>query len=280
MPVMPPMRAARMSALMLFVVAAVTLRAQDVAVPKSALTPQQIEDFLLHARVTASKSIGRGVTNASRLTLSDGTLTHDAQLQTIDEARLVFQGAQGSELNFKDAYRYNIAAYRLARMLGMSNVPASVERTVGSKRGAVTWWIDDVMMEEGDRLKKKAEPPDQERFAMQIHVMRVFDELIQNTDRNAGNMLWTKDWTLWLIDHTRAFRLGRTIRRPALLERCERGMFTALRSLSAGSLREAVGNNLLPEEIDALLGRRDAIVAYFDSRIATLGEAKVLYTAR
>ena len=26
-----------------------------------------------------------------------------------------------------------------------------------------------------------------------IHIMRVFDELIQNRDRNAGNLLWTTD---------------------------------------------------------------------------------------
>ena len=36
--------------------------------------------------------------------------------------------------------------------------------------------------------------------------MYVFDELIQNRDRNPGNSLWTTDWKLWLIDHTRAFR--------------------------------------------------------------------------
>ena len=38
--------------------------------------------------------------------------------------------------------------------------------------------------------------------------MRIWDELIQNRDRNQGNILWTHDWTLWLIDHTRAFRLN------------------------------------------------------------------------
>ena len=36
--------------------------------------------------------------------------------------------------------------------------------------------------------------------------MRVFDELIANTDRNQGNMLIDKQWKLWLIDHTRGFR--------------------------------------------------------------------------
>ena len=48
----------------------------------------------------------------------------------------------------------------------------------------------------------------------QIQIMRVFDELIQNRDRNQGNILWTNDWTMWLIDHTRAFRLGKELLKP------------------------------------------------------------------
>jgi hypothetical protein len=273
-------RAARRVAVVLLFLSAAGVRAQEVATSKPALSQEQIEDFLLHARVRSTRSIGRGVTGAQRVTLTDGTLTHDAQVQSIDDARLVFQGTQGTELNFKDSYRYNIAAYRLARLLGVTTVPVSVERVIGSKTAAVTWWIDDVLMEEGDRLKNKIEPPDQERLAMQVHVMRVFDELIQNTDRNAGNMLWTKDWTLWMIDHTRAFRLGRTLRRPALLERCERNLLTRLRGLTADSVREAVGTSLVKEEVESVLARRDAIVAHFASRIATLGEQRVLYVMR
>ena len=41
--------------------------------------------------------------------------------------------------------------------------------------------------------------------------MRVFDELIANTDRNLGNMLIDRQWKLWLIDHSRAFRLHETL---------------------------------------------------------------------
>jgi hypothetical protein len=273
-------RAARRVAAVLLFLSATLVRAQDVATPKPALSQDQIEDFLLHARVRSTRSIGKGVTGAQRVTLTDGTVTHDAQVQTIDDARLVFQGTQGTELNFKDSYRYNIAAYRLARLLGLKNVPVSVERVMGTKTAAVTWWIDDVAMEEGDRLKNKIEPPDQERLAMQVHIMRVFDELIQNMDRNAGNMLWTKDWTLWMIDHTRAFRLGKVVRRPALLERCDRNLYTAMRNLTPDSLRAAVGTSLVKEEMESLLERRDAIVAHFDARVATLGEQRVLYVMR
>ena len=47
-----------------------------------------------------------------------------------------------------------------------------------------------------------------------MSLVRVFDQLIGNIDRNVGNLLITSDWRIWAIDHTRAFRLtGRCTRR-------------------------------------------------------------------
>ena len=147
-----------------------------------------MEAFLLKAKVTNRRDAGSGVTGSSRITLSDGRLTHDAHLQAVDVARAVFQAGKASEVNFKDTYRYNIAGYRLARLIGLDNVPMSVERNVEGKMAAVTWWVDDVMMDEGARLKKKTMAPDVQRFAKQIQVMKIWDELIQNKDRNGGNL--------------------------------------------------------------------------------------------
>lgn len=92
------------------------------------------------------------MTNTRRATLSDGQITHDAQIQTVDVTKNVFIPARGpSEINFKDSYRYNIAGYELALLLGPDNVPVSVERRVEGRQAAMTWWIDDVLMDEGKR---------------------------------------------------------------------------------------------------------------------------------
>ena len=53
-------------------------RVQAAAVPQPPLTRDQIAQFLKTAKVIGHKGISRGVTNPARLTLSDGTLTHDA----------------------------------------------------------------------------------------------------------------------------------------------------------------------------------------------------------
>ena len=73
-------------------------------------------------------SAKKGVTDTIRATLSDGRITHDAQIQTVDIERALFTAGKASETNFKDTYRFNIGGYRLARLLGMTNVPMSVKR--------------------------------------------------------------------------------------------------------------------------------------------------------
>jgi hypothetical protein len=237
-----------------------------------------MESFLENAKIMATKSTKKGVTAAKRVTLSDGRVTHDAQIQDVDIALPIFEvGPKNTEVDFKDTYRYNIAGYRLSRLLGLDNVPMSVERKINGKPAAMTWWIDGVILDEGARQKEHTVGPNPSRTASQIHILRVFDELIQNRDRNAGNLLWTSDWKMWMIDHTRAFRLGKDLLKPQQLERVDRDMLEKMRGLTAPALTETMDKSLTKAEIQALLARRDAIVKLFDEKIAQRGEAAVLF---
>jgi hypothetical protein len=273
-------RRSRVLGAILLVGLAPTLLAQETPAPAStpALSPEAMEAFLLKARVSNLRDAGSGVTNSRRATLSDGQLTHDAHIQTVDIAQQVFESGRNTELNFKDTYRYNIAGYRVAKLIGLTTVPMSIERTVEGKVAAVTWWVDDVQMDEKERMKTKTMGPDPVRTNKQIQIMRVWDELIQNRDRNQGNILWTHDWTMWLIDHTRAFRLNNDLLKPEQLSRCDRGLLERLRALTPEALAEAVGNSLTKQEQQALLARRDKIIRHYDDRIARLGEPVVLFT--
>ena len=95
--------------------------------------------------------------------------------------------------------------YRLARLLGLEDlVPVSVERR--GRDGALTWWID-AKWDESERKAQPVRPPDVAAWSGQLYRMVVFSELIYDTDRNDGNILYTKDWRLWVIDFTRAFRV-------------------------------------------------------------------------
>jgi hypothetical protein len=230
------------------------------ASPTPVLSDEEIERFLKQAKIIKTKGTKKGVTDSTQATMSDGTITHDAHIQTIDEYKREFRSAMGVELDFRDSWTYNVAAYKLDRMIGLNMVPVSVPGHYRSNRAAITWWVDDVMIDEGDRVKKKMEPPDKVQWSRQMQMMRLFDELIANTDRNLGNMLYTSTWRLWPIDHTRAFRKQTTLKHPAYVVRCERTVFERLKALDRATLKRELGDYLDDGHIKSILARRDLIV--------------------
>ena len=242
------------------------------------LTVEQQAEFLLKARVTKNKTTSKGITLPQRLTMSDGQLTHDASFQSINERKMRFQGADGTvEMNFVDSYLYNLAAYELAKLLGISDMmPVTVPRSWGGRSGCFAWWLP-VQMDEAERLKKKLEPPDVEAWNRQMVVMRVFSELVYDTDRNLGNVLIGKDWKLYMIDFTRAFRLYKDIKEPKNLTRCSRAVLEKLRTLDAAELKERTKGLLNKPEVEGVMARRDKIVAHFEKLVSQKGEAAVLF---
>ncbi len=238
--------------------------ATAVAAPAPSLSDAQIVQFLENAKVVKTKSIGKGVTGAIRATLSDGTLTHDAQIQKIDEKRAEFSAGKVREFNFEDSWRFNVAAYRVDRLIGLEMVPVSIARTWKSDRSAFTWWLDDVQMDEGARLKSQMQPPDSGIWNERMQMVKLFDQLIGNTDRNSGNLLIGNSWQVWAIDHTRAFRTQNTLPNPANITRCDRQVFAALKGLSRDALKREIGEFVSDYQIAGLLARRDQIVALIE----------------
>jgi hypothetical protein len=241
-----------------------------------------MRDFLLTAKITRSRDIGKGVTSPKRLTLTDGTVTHDAAFQAVDERQSVatLKGGGRSaavEMNFVDAWRYNMAAYALAELLGLDHMmPVHVERRWSGRVGSLSWWAD-TLMEEGERLKRKIQPPDATDWNHQMYRMRVFAALTRDTDRNVGNVLITPEWKVMMIDFTRAFRLQTELIYAKDLGKIDRALLPRLEALTKDGIKQAVGDYLTTAEIEAVIKRRDVIVAHFKKLIADLGESAVLY---
>jgi hypothetical protein len=236
------------------------------ATKSAPLSDADIEEFLLKGEVKKTRGAGKGITGSLRATMTYGTLTHDAQIQTIDESKREFRSDKGTEFNFRDSWMFNVAAYKIDRLLGLDMVPVSVKRRWKSTQGAYTWWLDDVMMDEAERLKKKISPPDSALWNEQMQLVRLFDQLIANVDRNLGNLMITKDWAIWPIDHTRAFRTQGQLKTPGNISRCDRQVFARLKQLDKASLKSAVDDHLTSFEIDAILKRRDVIVKMIEQR--------------
>lgn len=253
--------------------------AQPAAGPAAPLAVAARAEFLRTARVVKSVGLSTGVTSPYRLTLTDGVVTHDASFQSVNErVNKADFGARGVEFNFADSHHFNLAAYQLAGMLGVDDMmPVTVHRTWNGREGTLTWWVDDVI-DERTRLKEKREPPNTAIWRQQNFRMRVFAALVGDTDRNLGNILiGTTDWKLWMIDFTRAFRLHPAPKSVEGLSQIDRSLLARLRRLDAAQVREATSHCLNGYEVDALMKRRDAIVAHYEELIAQKGAAAVLY---
>jgi len=243
-----------------------------------ALTTEQMKEFLAKAKVTQSKHTKKGITDPWRLTLTDGKITHEAIFQAIDEHKPSIQFADGhTELNFVDSYKYNIAAYELADMLGMANmVPVYVERKWNGSIGSLSWLVP-VKMDEDDRKKQKIAAPDTDAWNKQMYKIRVFDELVWDSDANLTNVLITEDWKIWRVDFSRAFRLNKDVKDPNNLVKCDRQLLEKLKALTEADVTQRTKQFLNKTEIQAVMARRDKIVSYFQKLIAQKGESEVLY---
>jgi hypothetical protein len=255
----------------------------SVAAPASAQEARsdaEREAFLLKAEVLQRRSAPGGITDSTRATLRMGDLVHDAHIQTHDQYKSQFHLGSGMEIDFRDSWRNNVAAYRLDRLMGLGMVPVTVARRDGetNQMASFTWWVDDVLMTEKERFEKKISAPDAEAWNRQMFVVRLFDQLIYNFDRNLGNLLIDKDWTIWMIDHTRAFKIFKDLKsEKGLSDRCEKDLLSGLRALEKPALTKAMEGVLNGGQIDGLLARRDKIVKAYERKIAARGEAQVLY---
>jgi hypothetical protein len=251
----------------------------SVAAPaRPTLTDSEQERFLLEAKVVRTKGAPGGATLSTRATLRRVGIEHDAHIQTLDEAKPVEPLRSGLDLDVRDSYQGNVAAYRLDRLEGLGMVPVTVVRDYERKEAAYTWWVDDVLMTEGERRAKEAKSHDTEAWNRQIYIVRMFDQLIYNFDRNLGNILIDSGWRIWMIDHTRAFKVLEKINKPSDLgTRCERNLFAALKRLDRPTLRATMKGVMTTGQIDGLLTRRDLIVKHYEDALAQHGEALVLY---
>jgi hypothetical protein len=245
------------------------------AVPSPVITRADTEAFLLKAKVVDEGDTTTG-NKLWRVTQDDGKIKHDPPIET----------STLHDASQRD-YRFNVAAYELDKALELNFVAPSVERAMKGQPAAFTWWVDDVLMNEQGRRGKKIEPPDPDSWKKQMQDVRVFDELIANAYRNVSpefylagiwdNLLITKEWRIWLVDHTRAFGAGRKLENPETLTQCDRALLSKLRQLTKDVTKRRLGKYLTPAQLDALEVRRGLLVKHFAEQIAQKGEAAVLY---
>ena len=151
-----------------------------------------------------------------------------------------------------------------------------MKRRVKGEKGTLQLWIENAMTEK-KRQAQRVAPQDEGSWYSQHQIMRVFDNLIYNEDRNQGNLLIDGGWKIWLIDHTRAFRRDKSLLNEALIRQCEKDLFENMQRLNESLIKKRLGRYLSPAEMKGLLIRRDLLVAYIDGLVAERGAERVFF---
>jgi hypothetical protein len=236
-------------------------------------TREAKEDVLRNAKIVKAKKLGTGITNPLKLTLRDGQTEFNAVFKNVDIRKTgMTQLKSGAEMDFKDSWQFDVAAYELDKLLGLNMVPVTVERRYEGEKGMLQWWVPDAMTE-GDRKKKGINPPDVDAWNQYLFKVRMFDNLVYNIDRNLGNLLITPDWKVWMIDHSRSFKNNDQLKAQGDLTRFSLSFVDALKRLDESKVREHCGKYLTTYEIRSMLKRRDAIVQHYEQLYTQQGDS-------
>ena len=227
------------------------------------MSDDELAEFLRTAKIIGSKAVPVGVTQPTRLTLEKDGIQLDAIFKT--ESTEIRRGRGPNKnrmLNISDRWQYEVAAYRLDRMLGLDMVPVAVEREVNGQDGALIFWMDGLI----SLLKKNREKISADGWCPlqpQHDLMYVWDTLIYNDDRTQQNVTYTQDdWMLKLIDQSRSFRTYRD-KPPYVRERelkMTQEMADRLGALNSEQLSAELGAYINRDQIRALLRRRDSLI--------------------
>jgi hypothetical protein len=220
-----------------------------------------IERHLRIARVTRLEDIGTGVTRPRRAFL-------DPVLPCGSFAwKAISPGRRGG---YQESYKSEIAAYELDKLLGLRMVPPAVEREIDGEIGAAVMWLD------GARSVKQTGGgvPSSPVWGRDARRMQMFDNLIGNIDRNAGNILLGAPGELILIDHSRAFVTNTTL--PHTFERVDAGLWARMTAITRVELAGALGRWVDDPAIEAMLRRRQRMATRVATLIAQRGRESVL----
>lgn len=232
-------------------------------------------DFLRRAKARKLHQLG-GTNQPWKVELRHGDLVAHGVFRTVELKRSMVVIDGRKHPFFRDSHLHECAAYRLSRLLAISEVPPCIVRIIEGEEGSLQLWIEEAMTDR-ERRQRDIDPPSTLQWMRSRQTLRLFDALIDNLDRNQGNMLIDSRGRLWFIDHTRSFAGGSKIEKVERVVWCERETWRRLRGFDRTRLERELGDLLERRQLEPLMMRRNQLVRHLEERIDDLGEGAVLY---
>ncbi len=227
------------------------------------------EEYLATATIVNSRQLSskRGITQPYVLLLEKDGLTRKA----------IWKPIEGLYKGFEENWRWEIAAYRLDKYLGLNMIPPTVERNHLQKRGSIQLWV-----------KAKTGLKESPAWNRSMFLQRAFDNLIANEDRHLGNYLITKEGRIFLIDHSRSFRTSKEFTSDLnfsenhwdgnlMMRQLPISFIEKIKNLDTELLKSITGHYLTEKEIEAVLLRRVLVLEEVNRIIGEFGPSDVLY---
>ena len=193
-------------------------------------TDEEILDFLRTATPVSLDWVGRGITDPQIIVLDKDGVRARAIFHAHDLTHQRVRLSDGSYyVQLRDSSYAQCAGYVMARMLGLNNVPPTVMRWIRGKTGSLQIWVEDSFTDK-ERMEERIQPPDLSRFRKRGANMKVFDALIGNVDRNAGNIIYDPGDLQVLDDRPYAWLPGDTATDRARQHRTDRAGFVGASS--------------------------------------------------
>ena len=245
------------------------------------LSDAEIEQCLNEGKVGKKISKPIGVTRPIQYQIDCPGITESALFKYLDEHRkgqMTKLASGETELDFSDSYKYERAAYLLDRELGMNMVPVAVIRNVKGNEGVLVAFIPDAAHEsEMDGSPKGLQMVG---LLQQKAVMRLFDALIYNVDRRPANwMVSQQDWSLYLIDHSRAFRNHEDLPEEFTNEKAwlSQDLYERLQALDEAQLTASMQGVITDAQISSMMARRDLILEKIEQDREKEGDDAVFF---
>lgn len=239
-------------------------------------TDAEIIEFLRTARVESREKVKEGINGVQKVLLErDGVRVHAVFRDVrIRKSRQKLNGRL--IVGFRDDCIFEVAAYRLSRLLSLDRVPPVVMRRIDGKKGTLQIWVEEAFSEK-ERLRNKLPVQGSGPLLYQFQTLYLFDNLIYNYDRNQGNILYDRAGRMWLIDHTRAFQAYGGAPYLSRVSLCSRKLFGALKSLDRKRLDSELSGILTGSQINAVWRRVEEVAGHLQELVEERGEKQVLF---
>ena len=209
-------------------------------------------DLLRAGKVTHSVELGRGSSRPRLLVLERQGTRARGIFKTVDTP---------VDASTADRYQHEVAAYALDRVLDLDMVPFTLTRSIEGHEGSLQSWVEGAV----DREAANAYALglyDRDSPRAQLARAEVFDALIGNPSRGPDDvLLMINDEKVYLVDHSQAFSTSTEVSwSGANAKLLDPELAGSLRRLDRATLARELGSLLEPEQIDAILARRDVIL--------------------